>query len=567
MEQTITRLREQLRKLDIETEAQMLFRYEKEKDVSDADFDPLEMDRYSHLQQLSRSLMESVADLTSIQGMLENITRESETLLLQQSRVSSDLQEGLLRTRMVPFIGLAPRLRRVVRQTAEELGKNIELHFSGAEGELDRTVIDRIIAPVEHMLRNAIAHGIEKPEVRRNNGKTEAGHLTIDFSRDSSDVVLKISDDGAGIDVEKVRQKAIERGIINENTILGDYETLQLIVQSGLSTAEEVTQVSGRGVGMDVVSSEVKQLGGSFRIESERGKGTTFIIRLPFTVALNNALLVEIGEDSYAIPLSNIQGVVRVQKKDLINYYEDSDASLEYGGKSYSVHYLGELLGMKHRNTASMRNTESLLLVNSNDYSVALQVDNLIGSREIVVKSVGRQISSVHGVSGATILGDGRVVMILELAPLLRIGESLQAQPEDIIPQQIAPEAKTTVMVVDDSITVRKVTSRLLEKHNYHVVTAKDGIDAVSRLHDVVPDIFIMDIEMPRMDGFELASYVRSDSRLSRIPIVMITSRTGAKHRQRAVDVGVNEYLGKPFQEAELIGIIESYISKEAHQN
>ncbi|MEE9343472.1 MAG: Hpt domain-containing protein [Gammaproteobacteria bacterium] len=564
MDQTIHRLRSQLRKMEIETEAQILFRYE--KDESASDFDPLEMDRYSQLQQLSRSLMESVADLSSIQGMLDNITRESETLLLQQSRVSSDLQEGLMRTRMVPFLSLAPRLRRIVRQTSEELGKRVELAFSGGEGELDRTVIDRIIAPIEHMLRNAIAHGLEKPATRVALGKPEVCCLNIDFSRDASDVVLRISDDGAGIDIAKVRDRAVMKGIVEHDTALTDQEILQLILESGLSTADEVTQVAGRGVGMDVVNSEVKQLGGSLKIESEKDRGAAFVIRLPFTVALNNALLVDVGEDSYAIPLTNIQGVVRVQKDELRKYYDNKSELLEYGGQKYEVHYLGELLGTHRPVFSAMKNTESLLLVNSKDYSVALQVDNLSGSREIVVKSVGRQISTVHGVSGATILGDGRVVMILELAPLLRIGASLMAQVDELLQEPVSSD-ETTVMVVDDSITVRKVTGRLLQKQGFQVVTARDGIDAVARLHEVIPDIILTDIEMPRMDGFELSAYIRNDSRLKDVPIVMITSRAGHKHRQKAIEIGVNEYLGKPFQESDLMDTIRQFVVSEPYGN
>ncbi len=293
MEQTVARLREQLRKLEIETEAQILFRYETEAADLDEQFDPLEMDRYSHMQQLSRSLVESVSDLGSIQTLLENITGESETLLLQQSRVNTELQEGLMRTRMVPFLGLAARMRRVVRQTCQSLGKKAELELSGAEGEMDRTVVDRIVAPIEHMLRNALSHGIEMPDQRLARGKPESGTIRITLERESSDVVLRIADDGAGINLAAIRKKAIERGLMTPDANYTDTEILQFILETGFSTAEKVTQVSGRGVGMDVVNSEVKQLGGSLHIDSREGHGTTFTIRLPFTLALNQALLIE----------------------------------------------------------------------------------------------------------------------------------------------------------------------------------------------------------------------------------------------------------------------------------
>jgi chemosensory pili system protein ChpA (sensor histidine kinase/response regulator) len=560
MEQTVSRLREQLRKLEIETEAQVLYRYEKEGDSVGEDFDPLEMDRYSHMQQLSRSLVESVSDLSSIQNLLDNITRESETLLLQQSRVNTELQEGLMRTRMVPFLGLAARMRRIVRQTGQELGKKAELELSGAEGEMDRTVVDRIIAPIEHMLRNAISHGIESPDKRRAAGKPEFGTIKITLERESSDVVLRISDDGAGMHLDAIRNKAIERGLMEADSGLTDNEVLQFILETGFSTAEKVTQVAGRGVGMDVVNSEVKQLGGSLHIDSEAGKGTTFTVRLPFTLALNQALLIEVGDDTYAIPLSSIEGIVRMRREDLKAYYDDPEARFDYGGFQYEVRHLGSVLGTGKPYLDSGPKRIPVLLARIGDHCVAFQVENLLGSREIVVKSVGPQISTVRGVSGATILGDGRVVMILDVAAMLRSGLShAMAQVEDMIHQPVQTEG-LTVMVVDDSITVRKVTTRLLERNDMNVIAAKDGVDAVSKLQERIPDIMLLDIEMPRMDGFELATHVRNEARLRHIPIIMITSRTGDKHRQRAMQIGVNRYLGKPFQEAELLENIQALL-------
>jgi chemosensory pili system protein ChpA (sensor histidine kinase/response regulator) len=563
MDQTVSRVREQLRKLEIETEAQVLFRYEKEGDMEDEDFDPLELDRYSHMQQLSRSMVESISDLSSIQNLLDNITRESETLLLQQSRVNTELQEGLMRTRMVPFTSLAARLRRIVRQTAQELGKKVELELSGAEGEMDRTVVDRIIAPVEHMLRNAISHGIEMPEQRRNAGKPESGTIRILLNRESSDVVLRIADDGAGMNLAAIRSKAIERGMMDAGSDLTDNEVLQFILETGFSTAEKVTQVAGRGVGMDVVNSEVKQLGGTLHIDSESGKGTSFTVRLPFTLALNHALLVEVGEDTYAIPLSSIEGIVRLRLEDLKAYYDDPAARFDYGGSEYEVRHLGSLLGTGKPRLDSAQKKIPLLLARVGDHGVAMHIENLLGSREIVVKSVGPQISAVKGVSGATILGDGSVVMILDVAEMLRGGTTLaMSQVEELIQQPLHAEV-VTVMVVDDSITVRKVTSRLLERNDMNVITAKDGVDAVSKLQENIPDIMLLDIEMPRMDGFELATHVRNEARLRDIPIIMITSRTGDKHRQRAMQIGVNRYLGKPFQEAELMENIRALLDEE----
>jgi Chemotaxis protein histidine kinase and related kinases len=560
--QTVKRLREQVRKLEIETEAQILFRYEKEIGTYYEDFDPLELDRFSRLQQLSRALAESLNDLESIQNLLENSARDAETLLLQQAGVNTELQESLMRTRMVPFGNLVPRLCRIVRQTCQGLDKRAELRVVGAQGEMDRTVLDRVTAPLEHMLRNAVSHGIESPERRRAAAKPQVGTITISLSREGSDVVLRIADDGAGINLDAIRRKACDKGLLRDDAELSDYEVMQFILESGFSTAEQVDQISGRGVGMDVVNSEIKQLGGSLRIESVQGKGTTFVIQLPFTLATNQALLIQTGEDVYAIPLVSIDGVVRMRYSELMRFYSGKDAYYYYAGQEYQVHDLGILLAAGPTRLPEPGEHCPVLLVQSADHRFALHVESLLGCREIVVKSVGPQLSTVRGIFGATILGDGRVILILDVSALVRIGAGLGRA---VAPKRgelgEAPQAsRVTVMVVDDSITMRKVTARFLERHNMLVLTAKDGVDAVAQLHEHVPDIMLLDIEMPRMDGYELAAHVRCDERLKHIPIIMITSRTGEKHRKRAMDIGVQKYLGKPYQESELLNAIQELL-------
>jgi chemosensory pili system protein ChpA (sensor histidine kinase/response regulator) len=557
LDQTINRLRDQLRQMEIETETQMLFRYEQEASDTNLDFDPLEMDRYSNLQQLSRSLMESISDLHSIQDMLDTTTRESETLLLQQARVSTDLQEGLLRTRMIPFASLAPRLRRIVRQSASELGKKVELLLDGAEGEMDRTVIERIVAPLEHMLRNAVAHGIEKSPMRKKAGKPAVGTITIAFHREGPEIVLQVSDDGQGMNLEAIRERAIERGMMLADAGLPDGEVMQFILQTGFSTASEVTQIAGRGVGMDVVNSEVKQLGGSLHIDSTAGAGSIFTIRLPYTLAINQALLVRAGDDTFCIPLGGVESVVRVDREELAGCYASEQGTYEYGGNSYQLKHLGSLLRCGEMEMDSDGTRVPVLLARIGETRIALQVEALIGNREIVVKPLGAQLSSVTGVSGATILGDGRVVMILDLPAIVRMSGKRGKLAGDAVRQT---RDRLLVMVVDDSITVRKVTTRLLERQGFEVLTAKDGIDAMSVLQDRLPDMMLLDIEMPRMDGFELASHMRNDERLRHIPITMITSRTGDKHRERARQIGIDHYLGKPYQEHELLETINRLV-------
>ncbi|MCL7942871.1 Hpt domain-containing protein [Marinobacter sp. ATCH36] len=562
MAATIERLREQLRRMEIETETQILFRAEKEHgpDYGD-DFDPLEMDRYSAIQQLSRALTESSSDLADLRETLSDRVRDTETLLVQQSRINTELQEGLMKTRMNPFSSMVPRLRRIVRQISGELSKKVEFDVRNPEGEMDRNILERMIAPLEHMLRNALDHGIETPADRKKAGKPETGEVTLSLTREGGDVVLRMIDDGAGIPAQVIRDKAIRQGMMAADEELSEREVLQFILQPGFSTAQQVTQISGRGVGMDVVASEIKQLGGSLDIDSTVGKGTVFTVRLPFTVSVNRALMVSTGEDFYAIPLNTIEGIVRVSTYELEEYYKPDAPLYEYAGQQYRLQYLGSLLNSDHHPKLQGQALPlPVILVRGAEQPMALQVDSLMGSREIVVKSLGPQFATVRGVSGATILGDGNVVVILDLPAMIR--SDILSERQRIANLEKAKEAarreeqSTMVMVVDDSVTVRKVTSRLLERNGMEVITAKDGLDAVAQLQDHKPDIILLDIEMPRMDGFEVASFVRHDENLRDTPICMITSRTGEKHRERALAIGVNEYLGKPFQETELLDTI-----------
>ncbi len=572
METTLERMRDQLRRLDTETQGRILSRQQADGDnQAYDDFDPLEMDRHSQLQQLSRALFESASDLLDLKETLTVRAQDAHSLLQQQARVNSELQEGLMRTRMVPFERLVPRLQRVVRQVASELGKQVELVVGNAEGEMDRSVLERMVAPLEHMLRNAVDHGLEARDVRLAAGKPKQGLISLNLLHEGADIVIEMSDDGAGVPLDAVRRKAIKRGLLDPEAVLSDHEIMQFILQPGFSTAEKITQISGRGLGMDVVHEEVKQLGGSMVIESNPGKGARFLIRLPFTVSVNRALMVQFGDEQYAVPLNTIEGIVRVPPAELETCYQLESPHYEYAGHRYVLHYLGELLqGAVRPRLLGQSLPLPVLLVHSHDQQFAIQVDSLAASREIVVKSLGPQFAGVQGLSGATLLGDGRVVLILDLLGQLRGLQQRQSQQAGsnatLRRQQIerAPKRPLLVMVVDDSVTVRKVTGRLLERHGMNVLTAKDGVDAMALLQEHRPDILLLDIEMPRMDGFEVATQIRHDPELKDLPIIMITSRTGQKHRDRAMSIGVNDYLGKPYQESVLLQSIALWSRRHA---
>jgi chemotaxis protein histidine kinase CheA/CheY-like chemotaxis protein len=554
---TVTRLKDQLRKIELETESQILHRHQEEF-PDRADFDPLEMDRYSTIQQLTRAFAESVSDVSSIEGLLENLTREAQNLLLQQSRVVTEMQNGLMRTRMVPFQRHVQRLSRLVRQVANDTKKSVELVVVGANGELDRQVLERMLPPFEHMLRNSVVHGIETPEERVSRGKPAQGTIKVGLHREGSEMVIVLEDDGRGIDVNAVRERAKQRGLVQAGRVLTDEEAMQLILEPGFSTASTITQHAGRGVGMDVVVNEIKKLGGALFTSSELGKGVKFTIRLPFTLAITQALIVRTGDELYALPLPSVEGVARIAKSEVEKHLSEDVPTFNYGGQVYRLQHLGAFVGGGPSALPELDVSVPLILIRAGEHSTAIVTDELVGSREMVVKSVGPQIATIRGIAGATILGDGRIVIILDMGSLVRSdwrgGKApLEAQGPKL-------DTRTFALVVDDSITVRRVTQRLLERNGMRVMTAKDGIDALSILQEHIPDVILLDIEMPRMDGYELATQVRADARLTDIPIVMITSRVGEKHRARAIEIGVNDYLGKPYQENQLLDAIEPLV-------
>ncbi len=572
MSTTVQRLADQLRRMETELETQILAQIDDYELTSNEDFDPLEMDQYSSLNQLSKSLAESASDLIEINSTLLEKTRDSEGLLLQLSRTQTELQDGLMNSRMVPFTRLTPRLERIVRQTANELNKSVEFTIVNADDEMDRTILERITSPLEHMLRNAVDHGIEDTQTRLADGKERSGHITLEVGREGSEIVIHLTDDGRGINVEEVRNKAISQGLIDPtDDSLSDVDVMQYIFNAGLTTTKKVTQISGRGVGMDVVISEIRQLGGVVSVTSEAGQGSRFTMRVPLTVAVSEALVVRAADRYYAIPLVQIERIIRINPEKLYDHYQSGAATLSIEDEDYRIRYLNEILSGNKLNELVVSTNTSLPLIivkNRTGRKVALQVDQIAGSRiELVVKPLSRQLSYLAGISAATIMGDGSVMLILDLIALMRNAPALRDVNEKTVLKSSLAVSRTTVLVVDDSVTVRKVTSRLLERQGINVLLAKDGIDAMEVLQETTPDLILLDIEMPRMDGFEVAIQVRRNRRLREIPIIMITSRTGDKHRERAFEIGVNDYMGKPFQESNLLDKIQAVLGEKISLN
>ncbi|TCB82272.1 Hpt domain-containing protein [Acinetobacter sp. ANC 4173] len=565
MELAIKRLADQLRRMEGELESQIIAKHGSEVGRY-ADFDPLEMDQYSSLNQLSKSLAESASDLVDFKSTLAEKIRDTEGLLLQQSRIQAEIQEGLMRTRLVPFSRLLPRLQRIVRQTASTLNRPAELIVNNTEGELDRTILERLVTPLEHMLRNAVDHGIEDPVQRQSANKPEIGKIELNISRQGTDVVVEFHDDGKGIDVNQIKEKAISLGLMKADQSLEKEEILQFIFHPGFSTAQQITQISGRGVGLDVVQSSIKALGGHVTVDSTLGKGTSFSIRVPTTVAVSDALMVKSGDQQFALPLAHIERIVRISPATLETYFNSKEDYFKIDNQSYKLRYISEFVSNQPLpRLSNIAHSLPVLLIKGNSgQTIALLVDQLIGSRaQIVVKPIGQQFAAIGAIAGATILGDGQVCLILDGQNIARQVQTTQRVKHGHGQRDSYrySDTRRLIMIVDDSVTVRKVTSRLLERQGYDVVTAKDGVDAIEQLENVKPDLMLLDIEMPRMDGFEVTNLIRHHEVHKQLPIIMITSRTGEKHRERAFSLGVTHYMGKPFQEAELLNNIESLLT------
>jgi chemosensory pili system protein ChpA (sensor histidine kinase/response regulator) len=555
---SVIRLRTQVREIEIQGESQIQSGLS-QVDENAEGFDPLEFDRYTRFQELTRSLAEGVNDVATVQQALLKNLDDADAALLAQARLSRDIQQQLFSIRTVPFGSLSERLYRILRQTAKELDKRANLEIRGAQVELDRSVLEKLGGPLEHLLRNALDHGIEPRAVRAAAGKSETGEIALTVRQVGNEIAIELFDDGAGLDLELIRAKAVAQGRIAADAGATDAQLIECVFLPGFTTATRVTALSGRGIGMDVVRSEIAALGGRVEVATERGRGTTFLLYLPLTLAVAQAVLVRAGGRLWALPAPMVEQVQQVKPETLLELYVAR--VVEWQGKRYPFHYLPRLLGDAEHNPESARHN-AVMLLRAGQNVAAVHVDEMIGNQEVVVKNIGPQLARVAGIAGATVLGTGEIVLMInpvQLAQRAVVPVFDPTAPDHMVPGRVAAAVKAAVagpplvMIVDDSLTVRKITSRLLAREGFEVITAKDGVEGLEMLESETPDVILLDIEMPRMDGFEFTRMIKRDARHAHVPIIMITSRTAEKHRALARELGVDLYLGKPFQEQDLL--------------
>ena len=588
----LDRLRSQLRDIEVQSESQMQSRMALAKE-SNAEFDPLEFDRFTRVQELTRMMAESVNDVATVQRSIQRTVEATEDDLVAQARQTRELQRDLLRTRMVEFEGISERLYRVVRQAGKDAGKQVKLDITGGSIEMDRGVLDRMTPAFEHLLRNCVAHGIEDAQARTKAGKDASGQITITLRQEGNDVSVEFRDDGAGLNLARIRERAISQGLLTNDSAMDDNDAANLIFKPGFTTASQVTELSGRGIGMDVVRSEVYALGGRIETSTSTGQGTSFKLVMPLTTAVTQVVMLRIGKLSIGVPATLVEAVRRATPKELQAAY--NTGTFDVAGEALPFFWSGALLQHSSSSDEPQTKTIPVIVFRSAAQRIVAHIDEVLGNQEVVVKNLGPQLSRLPGMAGMSVLASGAVALIYNPVALAAVyGAQARAMSADKAEAHVLADAVTDVvardlsgdaspvvplvpanpksvsmpqvplvLVVDDSITVRRVTQRLLHREGYRVALAADGLQALERLAEELPGVVLSDIEMPRMDGFDLVRNMKADPRLAGLPIITITSRIAEKHREHALSLGVDHYLGKPYSEEELLSLIRRYTSAD----
>lgn len=548
-------------------------------ELLDGFFD-LEFDQYDDFNILSRSLMEIGSDISEIMNELTDFFEQFEEESSQIRRITNDLQEEITNIRMVPVGQLFSRFHRLVRDASKEEGKQVTLKLSGEDAKLDKTVINEISDPLMHLVRNSVSHGIELPEARQAKGKPVEGTINLNAFKEGDNIIIEIIDDGNGIDVQRVRETIAEKGLRSMAEIerMSDDDAIKFIFAPGFSTKKQVSAISGRGVGMDVVKTNISKLGGTIEIKTEFGKGTRFSIKLPLTLVIYAALLVKCGDQEFAISLTSVEETARIPLYHIHNIGKQEVIKLR--DQVLPIRRLNRILQYpSSANGAGAQQYVPIVIVRSAEHSLALVVDELIGQETIVIKPLGEYLKKVKFFSGATISGEGKVRLILDI-PTIVERELLSDLPSAISAATIrlsdeafetppVPAAEATpevLLLVDDSISIRKVIAMMLEKAGYKVDVAVDGVEAMEKLSGKPYTLLITDLEMPRMHGYELIAEVKGSQGMQEMPIVVMTSRAGEKHQNKAIELGADDYIVKPVDEETLLNSIRKLMAEQRHE-
>lgn len=525
-----------------------------------SEFDAIELDRYSEFNLMIRALAESVFDVGEITNRLQTFYSNFDGYVTRQRVVLSELQGKLMNTRMAPMSVITTRLRRAIREVADTLGKKIRLTIRGEDIELDRVIWEKLADPLLHILRNAADHGIETPETRKKKGKAQTGLVTVTASREGNQILIRIRDDGAGLNFNDIRAKAVVLYGKDRVAAMDKDELSQLIFMPGFSTRKNVTQISGRGVGMDVVKTNIEELKGSVRISTpESGKGIVLTVQIPLTLAIINAIICKVEDRQFAVPINEVSNILRVSPENMVH---DPAESIMVGNEVLPLYRLSHILGIRDPAPGQTDDAKNpiVLKVHSLEKTAALAVDSLIGQREIVIKSLGSHLQYVKGISGATVLGDGSIVPILNISELL--GEGTMIQPSIGMSVNTVEKESLEILIVDDSVSVRQVVARLMEGQGWKTTSARNGVEALEKLTDMTPDLIILDVEMPIMNGYEFLGARRSNPKYRDIPVVILTSRSTAKYREKAKKLGADGYIVKPFNGDAFITMVQNLTTR-----
>src|SRR5437763_807690 len=546
------------------------------------EFSELEMDRYDDFNILARSLTEISADISEVLSQLDGFVRRVDADIDEFTKLAHRLQDDITQARMVPIGNLYTRISRTVRDAAKATGKQVELSLSGAETELDNNIIQQISDPLIHLVRNAVAHGIEREEIRYQSGKSDHGNVAVRAYHRGNHIYIEVEDDGRGIDYEKVRKTAVENGLISADAAadLGEQDLLDFLFHPGFSTAPRKSELAGRGVGLDIVRSNVMQLNGEIEMDTEKSRGTRFTLKVPLTLIISQALFVRCGKHMFAMPLAFVEEIRRLKSNEIE----------EIGGKQLTkvrdivteIVRLDAVLGLEP--IEPINGFFRMVIVNVAGRQVGIVVEEVIRKDEIVIKSLGEYLRNVKMFPGSTIAPDGSLILLIDVNRLI-VGEAIEHRPlmtsanaarifapgaeavaRGTIPHEAidpVPDEKVVVLV-DDSISVRKFVGRMLEKAGYRVRLASDGLEALEIVTQTRCDLVVTDLEMPRTNGYELMAHLRQDPQTRDIPVMVVTSRAGAKHRERAVKEGAASFLTKPVQEDQFIATVKKLVGDAA---